>query len=205
MGRKHGAMQGNGMQHRGVCPFWIGLLLASPLRRLVHDPVKILGPHVRTGMTVLDVGSAMGFFSLPLARLVAPDGRVLCVEMQERMLRVLERRARKSGVQDLIEARPCTQDSLGLHGLDGTVDFALVFAMVHEVPDPERLFAEILRAMKPGASLLMAEPKGHVRIEAFEASVSAAAKHGCSVAGTPRVRGCHAVLLQKTDSPQLGA
>jgi len=192
------------MPHRRACPFWIGFLLASPLRRLVHDPVKILEPHVRPGMTVLDVGSAMGFFSLPLARLVAPGGRVLCVEMQERMLRVLERRARKCGVQDLIEARPCSQDSLCLHGLDGSVDFALVFAMVHEVPDPERLFAEILRAMKAGACLLMAEPKGHVRIAAFEASVSAAVKQGCSVAGTPRVRGCHSVLLRKTDSPLPG-
>ena len=186
------------MPHRRACPFWIGFLLASPLRRLVHDPVKILGPHVRPGMTVLDVGSAMGFFSLPLARLVAPGGRVFCVEMQERMLRVLERRARKIGVQDLIEARPCTQDSLGLQDLGGSVDFALVFAMVHEVPDPERLFAEIVRAMKPGACLLMAEPKGHVRIADFEVSVSAVVKQGCSLAGTPRIRGCHAVLLQRT-------
>jgi hypothetical protein len=39
-----------------VCPVWIGHLLASPLRRLVQNPKKILGPYVTSGMTVLDFG-----------------------------------------------------------------------------------------------------------------------------------------------------
>jgi hypothetical protein len=39
-----------------VCPVWIGHLLASPLRRLVQNPKKILEPYVTNGMTVLDFG-----------------------------------------------------------------------------------------------------------------------------------------------------
>jgi hypothetical protein len=27
-----------------VCPWWLGYPLASPLRRLMHDPAQILGP-----------------------------------------------------------------------------------------------------------------------------------------------------------------
>jgi len=46
------------MAHR-VCPWWIGYLLASPLRRwLGQDPAKILSPYVREGMTILEPGSA---------------------------------------------------------------------------------------------------------------------------------------------------
>jgi hypothetical protein len=46
------------MAHR-VCPWWIGYLLANPLRRwLGQDPAKILSPYVREGMTVLEPGSA---------------------------------------------------------------------------------------------------------------------------------------------------
>jgi hypothetical protein len=51
-----------------VCPWWLGWLLASPIRKLRHDPARILAPHVREGMTVLEPGPGMGFFTLELAR-----------------------------------------------------------------------------------------------------------------------------------------
>ena len=70
----------------------------------------------------------MGFFSLPLARLVGPDGAVVCVDMQEKMLHRLEARARKAGVDGPIRPVVCSQDSLGLEDWSGTVDFALLFA-----------------------------------------------------------------------------
>ena len=52
-------------------------MLASPLRRLLHDPAKILAPYVREGMTVLEPGPGMGFFTLDLARRVGASGRVV--------------------------------------------------------------------------------------------------------------------------------
>jgi len=60
------------MGHR-VCPWWIGYLLASPLRRwLGQDPVKILSPYVREGMTVLEPGHVPdGMFSAELAAAAA--------------------------------------------------------------------------------------------------------------------------------------
>ena len=69
-----------------VCPVWVGYLLVSPLRRLFHNPEKILGPYVREGMKVLDVGCAMGFFWLPLAGMIGQTGKVVCIDMQERMI-----------------------------------------------------------------------------------------------------------------------
>jgi len=53
-----------------VCPVWVGYLLASPIRKLFQNPPKILSPYVENGMKVLDIGCVMGFFSLPLARMV---------------------------------------------------------------------------------------------------------------------------------------
>jgi hypothetical protein len=36
-----------------VCPWWGGYFLDNPLRRLLHDPEKIVGPYLRPGMTVM--------------------------------------------------------------------------------------------------------------------------------------------------------
>ena len=55
-----------------VCPWWGGYFIDNRLRRLFHKPEKILGPYVRSGMTVMDVGCGMGLFAIAMARLVGP-------------------------------------------------------------------------------------------------------------------------------------
>src|SRR5208337_4107833 len=152
---------------RRVCPVWIGYILASPVRKLMYNPRTILAPYVKEGMTVLDFGSAMGFFSIPLAEMVGPAGKVICVDLQEKMLARLKKRAQKAGVSAQIETRLCAQDSPGLELLAGTIDFALLFAVVHEVPARAALFAGVASALKLRANLLLAEPKGHVSAEDF--------------------------------------
>ena len=69
-----------------VCPWWLGYMLASPLRRLLYDPQEILRPYIREGMNVLDLGCGMGFFSLPAARMVGKTGKVVRVDLQGRFL-----------------------------------------------------------------------------------------------------------------------
>ena len=145
-----------------VCPWWVGYLLASPLRRLVENPDKLLAPYARPGMTVLDIGCAMGFFSLPLARLVGPGGRVVCVDVQERMLRVLDKRAKRKGLADIIETRPCTQENLNLEDLRDQVDLVVAFHVVHESLYPERFLEECFSALRAGGKLILAEPPKHI-------------------------------------------
>ena len=181
-----------------VCPWWIGYLLASPLRRLVSDPVRLLGPHLGPGMRTMDIGPGMGFFSLPMARLVGEEGRVICVDLQRRMLSSLERRARRKGLADRIATlhSPSPED-LGLAALSGTVEFALACAVIHEVPDPRAAFSQILGALTPLGRLLFLEPKGHVSDERFEASLGVAQEVGFRLVERPPVRRNHAVLLER--------
>src|ERR1700757_2577848 len=144
-----------------VCPWWIGYLLASPLRRwLGQDPVKILSPYVREGMTVLEPGPGMGFFTIPLARLVGSSGRVIAVDLQPKMIESLKRRAGKATVLDHIDARVTSAETMGVGDLEGKVDFTLAFAMVHEFPDARHFVAEVARTSKQNARVLLAEPQG---------------------------------------------
>ncbi len=180
-----------------VCPWWLGYLLACPLRRWAQDPAALLAPYVRAGMTVLEPGPGMGFFTLELARLAGERGRVIAVDVQPKMLTRLERRARKAGMGERIETRLAQPESMGIADLAGRVDFALGFAVVHEFPSADNFFREVAQALKPGAMLLVAEPSGHVKRGEFEAQLASAAATGLRVVSHPSIRRSHAALLQK--------
>ena len=185
------------MHHERVCPVWVGYFLACPVRKLYQNPKKILSPFIREGMNVLDVGCAMGYYSLPLSRMVGPKGKVICVDLQEKMIQTLSKRAGKAGLLDRIETRICLSDSLGLDNLVEEIDFALASAVVHEVPEPEIFFSEISKSMKKGGRFLIIEPKAHVSIEEFKNTIRTAEKSGFEVIEKPRVRGSHSALLIK--------
>lgn len=180
-----------------VCPVWVGRLMANPIRKLLQSPDKILARYVGEGMTALDVGCAMGFFSLPIARMVGPSGKVVCVDLQAEMLSRLEERAAKAGLSERIETRRCPAGALGVSDLEGRVDFALAFAMVHETPDPAGLLRELAACLVPGGRLLVAEPRGHVDEGAFGQTLTLAAEAGLELVERPAVRMSHAALFSR--------
>ena len=179
-----------------VCPWWLGYFLISPIRRWMQDPA-LVSPYVREGMTVLEPGPGMGFFTLELARRVGPKGRVIAVDVQPRMISALKRRLAKAGLAERVDVRLAGEDSMGLSDLAGQVDFTLAMAVVHEMPSASRLFSEAAAAMKPGATLLLAEPSGHVKEEMFADELKAASEAGFAVVERPKISRSQAALLTK--------
>jgi len=163
----------------------------------VQNPHRILAPYVRTGMTVLDVGSAMGFFSLPMAEMVGPGGKVVCVDAQPGMLRVLRRRAAKTGLADRVQTHESTAHAIGLHARDGTFDFALAFTVLHEVGNLSGFLHEIFALLKPGALFLLTEPIKRVSRIDFDRTISLAQAQGFAGTDHPRIRLSHTAVLAK--------
>jgi len=182
-------------QHRR-CPWWLGYFLINPFRRWRQDPNAILSPYVREGMTVLEPGPGMGFFTLELARLVGPAGRVIAVDVQPRMLKALEKRAAKVGLRERMDLRLTREGGLGVEYANGKVDFALAFAMVHEVPDVPRFFREARAALKPGGTLLLAEPVAHVNERQYEETLALARAAGFAIEASPEIRLSRSSLLR---------
>ncbi len=181
-----------------VCPAWVGYLLASPFRKFIQNPKTILSPYVEKGMIVMDIGCAMGFFSLPLAQMVGSNGKVICADVQEKMIRGLKKRARKKKY-NRIETRLCDSDSTSLDDLKEEIDFVIAFAVIHEVPDASNLFSKIYKAIKPTRRVLVAAPKGHVSEKEFEKTVSAAKQNGFKVIDNPYIARSRVVLLEKRE------
>ena len=177
-----------------VCPWWLCFTFDNPLRKLLHNPKAILSPYVRPGSTVIDIGPGMGYFSIPLARLVGPTGRVIAIDVQAKMLEALARRAARSGIRERIQTHLASPDSLGNHP---KADFVMAFWMVHEVPNQQTFFTEIFGFLKPNGLFLLVEPILHVRKSSFLRTIQTANEVGFIVKDMPKIRLSHSVLLTR--------
>ena len=177
-----------------VCPWWLAFTFDNPLRRFLHDPEKMLVGLVKPGMTVADIGCGMGYFSIAMARMVAPKGKVLSVDIQQEMLDLLLKRARKQGVPEVIEARLIPRDDIGIRE---PLDFVLAFWMVHETGDVLRFLRQVASVLKPGASMLIAEPRMHVSARTFQQILKKAFDAGFRVNEGPPIRMSRSAILIK--------
>ncbi len=178
-----------------VCPPWLSWTLINPVRSLSQDPAKILRPFVKEGDTALDVGCGPGYFTTAMAELVGGNGHVIATDIQGWMLERARRRLEKAGLSGRVRLRLARAGRLDVPS--DRVDFALAFWVVHEVPDKERLFSEILACLAPGGTLLLAEPRIHVNAKAFAGIAGTAVKAGFVSADPVPIRFSRAELFRK--------
>ncbi len=178
-----------------VCPPWLSWLLINPIRSLSQNPKNTLKRFIREGDTVLDAGCGPGHFTTAIAELVGEKGHVIATDIQEWMLEKARKRVKKAGLLGRVRLHLAQADRLNIPSDE--VDFALVFWMAHEVPDKDRFFSEIRACLKPGGTLLLAEPKIHIGEEDFCKIVEVAQKAGFIATNPVRVRLSRAVVFYK--------
>ena len=180
------------------CPWWLGYVLASPLRKLFQDPSSLVAPYVEEGMVVLEPGCGMGFFTLELARRVGKTGKVVALDLQSKMLDGLHRRAGRAGLLDRIDIRKTEEHRLGIADLVERVDFGVAFYVVHEPANPAGFFGEIHDSLRPEGVLLVVEPREHGGGDAgLEDSIDLALQAGLVVVDRPTIKRNQVVLLGK--------
>jgi ubiquinone/menaquinone biosynthesis C-methylase UbiE len=175
-----------------VCPWWLCFTFDNPFRRFFHDPYAILGSYVRSGDSVIDIGCGMGYFTIPLAKLAGPKGHVTAIDIQEKMLAALRKRAERNGVSETITTRLGNSGSIGYHE---KADFVLLFWMFHEVPDQHALLSEIGGVLKPDGLMLFVEPIIHVPRKSFSRMLRTATELGFTLKERPQIRFSHSALL----------
>ena len=186
-------MQSSIRQNR-VCPWWLAYSFDNPFRRFLHDPQALLGPFVREGMTVADIGCGLGYFSIAMAKMAGERGTVIAVDVQQEMLDRMRKRAEKAGVASRIRSVLAAEDDIGVRE---PVDFVLAFWMVHETPDIPRFLSQVSSVLKEAGTLLIAEPRMHVPRRRFEETLGYAEAAGFTISGTPLVRISRAAVLSK--------
>ena len=177
-----------------VCPWWLAYTFDNPLRRIFHKPEEIFSPYLTDGMTAIDLGCGMGYFSISMAKMVGGTGRIISVDLQQKMLETLKKRAQKAGVSNRITTLLCDENSIGIHE---EVDFALAFWMAHETPDECTFLTQVHAILKISGKLLLAEPRGHVTGAEFKKTVSLAQEAGFQPIDSPVISLSHAALFEK--------
>ena len=176
-----------------VCPLERAGGLDNKLRRLLQNPRKILGPYIREGMVVLDLGCGPGFFSIDLAHMVGKSGRVIACDVQEGMLQKLSGKIEGTDHEQRIILCRGQEDRIGI---SERVDFVLAFYMAHEVSDQSQLFTEIAAILRPNGQVLVVEPRFHVSLEKFEEIIRLARGAGFVPTKMPKIFLSNSVMLE---------
>jgi len=112
---------------------------------------------VKPGQTVCDMGCGNGFYTLQLARLVGPRGRVYAVDIQPEMLQMLARNAAEARLANI---RPVLGTPVDPRLPTGAIDMMLCVDVYHEFSHPEAMLGKIKESLAPNGQLVLVEFRG---------------------------------------------
>jgi SAM-dependent methyltransferase len=139
--------------HPSACPYAARLVVDLPHPLITRARLReALAPE--PGERILEVGPGTGYYSLPLAGWLGPDGRLDILDIQPEMLEHTVRRTRKRGLGNV---HPAEADAQALPYPDATFDAAYLTVMLGEIPDQEAALRELRRVLKPEGRLVVGE------------------------------------------------
>jgi arsenite methyltransferase len=109
---------------------------------------------MKPGESVVDLGSGGGFDCFIAAEQVGPEGRVVGVDMTDEMLARSRAAVAAMGLQQ-VEFRKGLIEELPVE--DGWADAVISNGVVNLCADKRRVFAEVLRVLRPGGRLQFAD------------------------------------------------
>lgn len=124
-------------------------------REKEEQPEKALAAlGLRPGMFVGDVGAGTGFYSLRIAELVAPGGKVFSNDIQPAMLDRLRQNAATKKISNIETVLGTESDP---HLPPGVLDLVVMVDVYHELSRPQRMLDHIRDSLKPNGRLVLLE------------------------------------------------
>ena len=110
--------------------------------------------ELKPGLIVCDLGCGNGFYTLLMAPLVGPDGKVLAVDIQQEMLHLLELRSEAQGINNVEPVLGTLIDpKLPL----GAVDLILLVDVYHEFSHPQQMLSALRQSLSPSGRIALLE------------------------------------------------
>ncbi|MEM4197895.1 MAG: methyltransferase domain-containing protein [Candidatus Caldarchaeum sp.] len=133
-----------------LCPgYW--------LRRLVQNPYRLLeNLGVAEGHVFMDVGCGKGFVSLAAAEIVGEKGCVYAVDVEQKYLEEVGRRAETLGLKNVKTLLTPAEVLDGV--VDESVDRAVMMLSVHHFVDAGKAFSQLRKKLKPSGRAMVVDP-----------------------------------------------
>ena len=136
-------------------PKWMANLIDNPLRRKIQPPGETALRHgIKPGMRVLEIGPGNGTYTLGAARQVGPEGELVTIDIESKMIERVNQRIEAEGVTN-IEARVANVYDLPFD--DQSFDLIYMIAVINEIPNIPQALAEFHRVLKPTGKLVFSE------------------------------------------------
>ncbi len=129
---------------RRIPPF----VLDNLLRRLVQPPRRFLSRHLSAGDRAADLGCGPGHFTVTMTRIVGAGGRVYAVDLDPRAIDSLSRKAARTGVGRVIDARVASAAEIDFIE-SGSLDFVLAEGLLCCMQDHAGAVRQIKRILGP--------------------------------------------------------
>jgi|SRR5581483_3538117 len=126
--------------------------LEDPTRRTwmpIEDVLNSL--DLKPGMRAADIGAGTGYFAIPLAQQVGPEGKVFAVDLQPEMLDLLRAKLDQADGPGNLELRQGEAGSTTLN--TASVDLVFLANVWHELDEPAAALREAYRILRAGGQL----------------------------------------------------
>ena len=148
-----------------ACPYSQRFFVEAPHPFITRARLReVLSPS--GGERILEVGPGTGYYSLPVARWLEPDGRLDVLDIQQEMLDHTLRRAAEEGISNIVGERA---DAREMPYPDDTFDAAYLVTVLGEIPDQSAALRELRRVVKPGGRIVVGELFGDPHMVTFRA------------------------------------
>ena len=109
---------------------------------------------VKPGMRVCDMGCGNGFYTISIAKMIAPHGHVYAVDIQPEMLKFLNERGDEAGVANF---SPILGSELNPRLPKNSIDMILCVDVYHEFSYPEPMLAAMRESLAPEGVIVLVE------------------------------------------------
>lgn len=128
------------------------------IRHLISPPKKKLSKFVSSGIVAADVGCGPGYFTIPMAEMVGPTGKVYAADSDPKSIQALRSKSKARRLESIIEAHTVSAAEMGCIPNE-FVDFVFANGLLCCLTDHKRAVAEIKRILKPTGTAYLSVAK----------------------------------------------
>jgi ubiquinone/menaquinone biosynthesis C-methylase UbiE len=143
-------------RHPSACPysqrFWVQAPHPIITRARLRDA---LAPSA--GQRILEIGPGTGYYTLPVAEWLGPEGSLEIFDIQQEMLDHTLETARERGIENIVATRG---DAQSLPYEEDVFDGAFLVTVLGEIPDQDAALRELRGVIRPGGRLVVGEVFG---------------------------------------------